>query len=176
MYLYQFQNIVSGRKYYGITVNTKRRTASHRHSAGSKRLKTPFYDAVRKYGWDGFDFKILAEGPNEYVSDLEITLIAGDPDCYNLHLGGHIGFDVSKSKQADEWKQKLRTARAGRKPALGMTHSGETKKLCGLHSISRWDKHGRYPEEVLKYGFTEANKKFGISKTHYYRLRKSAQE
>lgn len=174
MYLYVFQNKVSGNKYYGITSQIKRRLACHKHAAVTK--KTPFYDAVRKYGWEGFEFTILDEGTEESIAQKEINLIASDPSCYNLHLGGHIGFDVAQSSKASEWKQKLRAARAGRKPALGMTHSDETKKLCGEFGKARWDKYGRYPNDVLDYGFTVANKKFGISKTHYYRLRKAAQE
>lgn len=172
--LYQYQNKVTGRKYYGISLNPEQRKRSHRYSAA--RRKTPFYDAVKRYGWEGFEYSILETGSKEIIASLEIEKIANDPSCYNLHRGGHIGYDVSQSSKVEEWKQKLRTARVGRKPALGMTHSEETKKLCGLHGKARWDKHGRYPNTVLDYGFVEANKKFGISKTHYYRLRKAAQE
>ena len=174
MFLYVFQNKVSGRKYYGITSNIKRRMASHKHA--SKTKKTPFYDAVRKYGWEGFEFTIMEEGTKESIAQKEIDLIANDPDCYNLHLGGHTGFDVRQSPKLEEWKQKLRTARIGRTPTLGMQHTTETKELCGLHGKARWDKYGRYPSEVLDYGFAESNRKFGISRTHYYRLRKAAQE
>lgn len=174
MYLYQYKNTVSGRKYYGIATNIKRRAACHKWSAKTK--KTPFYDAVRKYGWECFEFSVLSEGPKEQIALEEIRLIAEDPGCYNLHLGGHIGYDMSLSPKADEWKLKLQIARAGRKPALGMAHSEETKQLCGQHGKARWDKYGRYPNEVLDYGFAESNRRFGISKTHYYRLRNAAQE
>jgi group I intron endonuclease len=173
MFLYQIRNTVSDRKYYGLATNPKRRLAGHRHSAKSK--KTPLYDAIRSYGWETFVFEILVQGTDDYIAELEIKIIASDPNCYNLHLGGHIGFDVStKSKeQVQEWKAKLSMARANKKPAQGMTHSKETKKICGEHGKMRWDIHGRYPVKVLDYGFAEASKKYGISKTHYYRLRKA---
>ena len=173
MFLYQFKNKTSGRCYYGIAKNPKQRNASHRHAA--KFSKTPFYDAVGKYGWEGFEFTILDEGPDDQIAQKEIELIANDPNCYNLHEGGHIGYDVSQSSKAEEWKKKLCKAREGRQPALGMQHSEETKALCGLHGKARWDKYGRYPNEVLDYGFAESNRKFGISKTHYYRLRNAVQ-
>ena len=173
MFLYQFKNTASSRKYYGITLNIKRRLASHKWSAKTK--KTPFYDAVRKYGWEGFEFSVLSEGTPEAISLEEIRCIAEDSGCYNLHRGGHIGYDMSTNQNADEWILKLQKGRIGGKPALGLKHSEETKLLCGLHGKDRWDKYGRYPEEVLDYGFTESNKKFGISKTQYYRLRKAAQ-
>lgn len=175
MKLYQYKNKVTGNKYYGITENLKRRCATHRHRAKSGD-KTKFYDAVRRYGWDNFELEVLAEGDKESMAAKEIELITNDPDCYNLHKGGHIGFDVrTKGPEAvKEWKAKLKKARKGKKPALGMKHTEETKKLCGQYGKLRWDIYGRYPKEVLDYGFTEANRRYGISKTHYYRLRKAA--
>lgn len=175
MYLYQFKNKISGNCYYGITNNVKHRTGSHRYSVRAGK-KTPFYDAVRAYGWEGFDFSVLAEDTADVIASMEIELIANDDTCYNLHQGGYIGFDVrTKGDEAtEEWKAKMRVSRAGKTPALGMQHTEETKKLCGEYGKLRWDIHGRYPEEVLDYAFAESNKKFGISKTHYYRLRKAA--
>lgn len=175
MYLYQAQNSENGKKYYGITKTFNRRLASHKHAASSGK-KTKFYDAVRKYGWDSFVWTVLEEGDAEYIAQREIELISNDPHCYNLHPGGKQGYDVSKGVKVGEWRARLSAARAGRKPALGMKHTDATKKLCGEYGKMRWDIYGRYPAEVLDYGFTEANKKFGISKTHYYRLKKAATE
>lgn len=171
MYLYQIRNKISGTKYYGITVNPKQRWYSHR----AMRSKTPLYDAMRSYGRDNFVLEVLEEGPDELIALKEIQMIASDPDCYNLHQGGHIGFDVT-TKDATavaEWKAKLREKRKGRTPAKGMQHSAETKKVCGDYSKQRWDLCGRYPTEIVLLSFKEANKKYGISKTHYYRLRHS---
>lgn len=172
MFLYQIRNTVSGTKYYGITVNPKQRWYSHRQLRG----KTPLYDAMRSYGREVFVLEVLDEGPDELIAQKEVDLIASDPDCYNLHLGGHIGFDVSTkdAESVEQWKAKLREKRKGRKPALGMQHSEETKKLCGEYGKLRWDIHGRYPDEVLGCSFIEANKKYGISKTHYYRLKRQS--
>jgi group I intron endonuclease len=175
MILYMWQNKVSNRIYYGITKNSNKRNACHRHTV-KNGTKTPFYDSVRSYGWENFQYTILSIGSDEHIANLEELCIAHDTSCYNLHKGGHIGFDITTSPKVTEWKQKLSNARKGKKPALGMKHSDETKKLCGTYAKARWDKEGRYSKEVLEYGFTEANKKFGISKTHYYRLRKAVME
>lgn len=174
MYLYRIRNLISGTKYYGITNNIKQRWASHRSAAKHKRYKTPLCSAMQSYGIDKFVIEELETGTEEYITQKEIELIASDPDCYNLHRGGHIGFDVTTkdTKSVEEWKAKLRKKRKGRTPSKGMKHSEETKKLCGEYGKLRWDMHGRYPKEVLDYRFIEASKKFGISKTHYYRLRK----
>ena len=175
MYLYQARNTENGKKYYGITKTFNRRLASHKFAANSGK-KSKFYDAVRKYGWENFEWEVLEEGEPEYIAQLEIDLISSDPDCYNLHPGGKQGFDVTtkSDKEVKEWKQKLATARVGKQPALGMSHTEETKKLCGEYGKLRWDIYGRYPAEVLDYSFKEAKEKFGISKTHYYRLKKAA--
>lgn len=83
MYLYQYKNKISGRIYYGITSNIKARQNSHRHLA--KYKKTPFYNAVRKYGWDNFEFAIIAEDIADIIKNLEINYIEKDKNCYNLH-------------------------------------------------------------------------------------------
>lgn len=178
MYLYQIVNKDSGRKYYGITVNTKNRWSSHKYAAKYTRSKTPLYDAMRSYGFDRFILEVLEEGPDELIAQREINLIASDPTCYNLHQGGHIGFDVTTKEPdaVDEWKAKLRVKRKGKTPALGMKHTDETKKLCGEYGKLRWDIHGRYPDDVTSLSFKAAKEKYGISKTHYYRLRRTSNE
>lgn len=173
-YVYCITNTISGTKYYGITSDVKRRWAVHKYCHKRTKYKTPLYDAMRSYGFDVFVVEVIDQGNDEYVCRREVELIASDPMCYNLHSGGRLGFDVRTKDSAAvaSWVEKLSRARKGRKPALGMKHTDETKRICGEYSRQRWDKHGRYPKEVMNYGFTEANKKFGISKTHYYRLKK----
>jgi len=53
-----------------------------------------------------------------------------------------------------------------------MKHTEENKKFFGECGRLRWDKYGRYPAEVTAMSFKEANEKYGISKTHYYRMRR----
>lgn len=176
-FLYQIKNIISNSVYYGITNNLKQRWYGHK-SACRRGIKTPLYDAMRRYGIDVFEMKVLESSEDSaYIADREIELIANTKN-YNLHRGGHIGFDVrTKGPEAViEWTNKMKVKRAGRKPALGMKHTKETKLLCASYGKLRWDIYGRYPKEVLEYSFADANRKFGISKTHYYRLRKAAAE
>lgn len=175
-YLYKITNKISGTVYFGITNNMRQRWYVHKHCYRSG-YKTPLYDAMRSYGIDNFLIEVIEEAEDkEYIANREIEMIANTPKTYNLHRGGHIGFDIRTKgeSEAAEWIAKLTKARQGKKPALGMKHSEENKKLFGEYGKLRWDIYGRYPKEVLDYGFAEANKKFGISKTHYYRLRKAA--
>ncbi len=182
MIVYKAINTKTGNNYYGITKNFRRRKASHKDRSreinkNKKGCKTPFYDSIRSYGWDSFIWEIIFDGSEEEAAALEIELIRNDESCYNLHEGGHIGFNVTTKpeKEVEEWKSKLSIARKGKKPALGMQHSKENKELFSEISRAYWDSVETYSsEEVLKYNHKEAKEKFGISTTHYYRLRKRA--
>lgn len=167
--------------YIGITKQPLvRRFSAHRCSAKAG-IKSPVYDAMRKYG--DFEIQLVEEFNSEVdcanaeIEHIEHAKQRGD-SIYNLHRGGHIDFDVTtkSSDQVEAWKGKLSKARQGRTPALGMKHTEETKKLCGEYGKLRWDIHGRYPQEVLELGFAEAHRIYGISKTHYYRMRRACNE
>lgn len=174
MYLYKITNIISGSIYIGVTKTTiKQRFSSHK-CASKRGNPGKLYDAMRSYGIDKFEIEMLYQYKTEEAMLLaELQLItyiklAGIKN-YNLKAGGSKIFGVN-DKPA--WQQKLKEKRKDRKPALGMKHSDENKKLFSSYGTHRWDLYGRYPKEVLDYGFTESNKRYGISKTHYYRLRK----
>jgi hypothetical protein len=83
-------------------------------------------------------------------------------------LDKHLKRAIQDIKAAPDLKEK----RKGRKPALGMKHTEDNKKKFGEFGKMRWDIYGRYPDDVINYSFNEAKEKYGISKTHYYRLRK----
>lgn len=183
-YLYKIVNNISGTIYYGITNNIASRMATHKHNAlKSKRfLKYPLYCAIRSYGWDAFSVHCVGTFDDlSSVQQAEVAIIAKCKEdgvkMYNLHPGGTGGFSIlTKSpEEIVSWKEKRKATMAGRdfKPALGMKHTDENKKLFSAFGKLRWDIYGRYPaEEVLLLSFIDANKKYGISKTHYYRLKK----
>ena len=82
----------------------------------------------------------------------------------------------AKGTQAhSEWKTKIREARKGRTPALGMKHTEENKKLFKQVSLDYWSTQNTYDKnakEILQLSHKEAKEQFGISTTHYYRLKK----
>ena len=179
-YLYKFTNLINGKIYYGMTNDVRQRFATHKSSAKSKETSNPFHNALRKYGIDNFKFEVLEEFEDKDTcckAEIDVINLAKENNVviYNLHPGGLGGFSIfTKTEEEIElWREKQRIARQGKKPALGMKHSEENKKLFGEFGKLRWDIYGRYPaEEILEYSFKDANEKYGISKTHYYRLRK----
>jgi group I intron endonuclease len=172
MYLYEIRNSVTGSIYVGITRGSlAKRWREHKFCA-RKGIKTPLYDSIRTKGVENFSIHEVMKFDNEMdMLQAEKDLISFHRlhgKCYNLLDGGEAYFAI---KDWDAHKAKLRAARVGRKPALGMIHSDENKRLFSESGKKRWDMHGRYPDDVINYSFKDANVKFGISKTHFYRLK-----
>ena len=177
--LYKITSTATHKVYYGITNGElSRRWAAHKHS--SKSSPAALYNAIRKYGIETFTINLVWEFDSRddcgFAEQEMIRTSKGNN--YNMHRGGSTGFSM-RDKSEDEylqWKESLSKSRQGSKPALGMKHTKENKKLFGEYGKLRWDIHGRYPDDVLNYSFAEAHRKYGISKTHYYRLRKQSNE
>jgi len=169
-YVYKIINSVNDKVYYGITNNLRLRWNAHKCAYFT--TNRPLYAAMRKYGIEQFLMVILCVCPDrEYAGYLETRLISFDDDTYNLAPGGEGGWFITDK---EDWIEKLKKARVGRKPALGMSHTEENKKLFSKVSRDYWaDKDTYNPESVASLSFKDAHSKFGISKTHYYRLRRS---
>jgi group I intron endonuclease len=175
MILYEIRNTINDKVYVGITrTSLNMRYRGHKYS--SKSEMTPLYCAIRKYGIDKFKMepigfyentKDLEEAEYNKIAEYRLQGI----ELYNTLDGGASYFPI---KDLDEWKTKLSIARQGRTPALGMKHSENNKKLFSICGKARWDKYGRYPNDVINLSFKEATEKYGISRTHYYRLKKLA--
>lgn len=95
----------NGKVYIGITMNSLER----RWQGGSGyRKHMYFYRAIKKYGWDNIEHKILFENlTKEQAEQKEIELIAQyksnkNEYGYNIANGGN-----SKGKTAEETKQKI---------------------------------------------------------------------
>lgn len=160
--------------YIGITgCSLRERLAGHKYSAKTSRKR--LYCAMRRYK----DFCIVlvksfssreacCEAEKEHIADAKGKGLK----VYNHTSGGEVGFRVEMVDK-ESWRAKLAVARKGRTPALGMKHTEENKILFSKFGKRRWDIHGRYPKDVTQHSFSEAKKLFGISKTHYYRLKRA---
>lgn len=161
--------------YIGMTkCPLQTRLTQHKSRANTSSL-LKVYTHMRKYGVDTYSI-VLVDTFEEYgaccqaeIDAIYEALNRGDK-LLNLSQGGEGGFFV---QDIEAWKAKLSLARQGAKPALGMKHSKENKKLFKEVSNKYWETQDTYNiEEVMKYSFKEANEKLGISKTHYYRLKR----
>ena len=162
------------------SVSLKARFSGHRTRLNSSKYEPAvggLYEAMSTLGVEYFSINLLVLCDTaEYAGMIETGLIEADEGCYNIFAGGGTGHGMTPSNQNyEEWKHNLKSGRVGKKPALGMKHTPENKKLFSEVSRKYWDTQSLYDmEEVIKYSFKEANKLFGISRTHYYRLKRGS--
>jgi|694.fasta_scaffold00065_44 group I intron endonuclease len=130
--IYKFKCIINDKIYIGKSINIRDRINSHRYtlSETNKRKKGYFESAIKKYGWDSFEFEIL-----EIVEDFDKHKDNDDllkREAYYIKLfdstDPNKGYNLCKYSSdrtgvpcSEESKEKLRQANLGKK------HSEETK-------------------------------------------------
>jgi hypothetical protein len=106
--IYKATNKINSKCYIGQTIQKfNNRKAQHKCYAKDKDRKYAFYCAIRKYGWDSFDWEIIYEGncSDSYLDEMEkfyIWLFDSFKNGYNNEEGGKTNYSVS-----EETKQKI---------------------------------------------------------------------
>ena len=163
MIVYRAKNKINNKSYIGITT----KTLEHRkitHQKAAKYSNRKFYTALNKYGFDNFEWSVLAEGSD--ITDLEnkeqyyIEKYNSFNDGYNLTSGGE-----SLKEYSEESKELMRDARvdwhkSNRNGFKGKTHTEEVRKRIS---------------EKLK-GRVSPNKDKELSETHRENLSKAQKE
>lgn len=112
-YVYCYKNLINGKVYIGKTNNFSRRKNRHRRNAFIGKLTLPFYNALRKYSEDGFEFSILDQFEQEdIIFDLEKFYINALKSTdrqygYNITVGGE-GAAGTKHNDNQKRSNKLR--------------------------------------------------------------------
>lgn len=97
--IYKATNKINGKIYIGQTVRSfiERQTAHKRESFNKlhSSYNYPFHRAIRKYGFDNFEWEIIEKCPRELLNEKEIHYISvfksyapKNPNGYNLTIGG----------------------------------------------------------------------------------------
>ena len=110
--IYLAENTVNGKRYVGQTIR-KFEERQAQHKKDSERLDFKFYRAIRKYGWDNFNWAVIVEGVEsvESLNSLEqywIKELDTFKNGYNSTTGGE-GYIVSA-----ETKKKISESMKGR--------------------------------------------------------------
>jgi group I intron endonuclease len=157
--LYQYTNRLNGKCYIGVTNDTSRRFAEHARGKSNARA---FNAAVKKYGTEVFDYKVLAvfddasiAAYHEQAAILKFGTLS--PDGYNLRAGApftqyngsmaaesraKIGLANSQRIITPESRAKIGIAHKGNRHLLGHIHSAETRaKMVAAHKGSRGYTH-----------------------------------
>lgn len=94
--IYSYINQINNKQYIGQTVNPNQRKSAHKSDAfneKSSEYNSPLHRAFRKYGYENFDYEILAQTDDidalnlleEFFIDKFNTRI---PNGYNIEIGG----------------------------------------------------------------------------------------
>lgn len=129
-YCVYYHKSPSGKMYIGQTNDYKRRCSSHKNTTNKTTL---FSKAVKKYGWDNFEHKIIADNLSiEESNELEEFLIEEcntlTPNGYNIRTGG------ANYVFSDSHKQMLSITR--KQYAQQLTEL-ERKQKYGAHNKGR---------------------------------------
>lgn len=121
--IYKVTNTHNSKVYIGFSKNFEYRKYRHKHFAFSKKKINCFYTALRKYGWECFNWQIIYQSKDKLhcLNEMENYFIneyrsfVGFTDChgYNMTLGGDgtVGHHLPKSK---EHKEKISKALSGK--------------------------------------------------------------
>lgn len=155
-FIYKYENKLNHKVYIGQTTDLVNRKASHRYK--STFVQSKFYNAVRKYGWDSFDFDVIAQVEEEslekvcdILDSLEIKFISeydSFNNGYNSTTGGHCyrGKEVSEEYReycrnrtySEETRAKMSQA------ARNKIVSDETREKLSAHAKER--NFGKYAD------------------------------
>lgn len=114
--IYSYKNLINGKQYIGQTINPKQRYIQHKSSAfneNDKEYNSLLHQAFRKYGYENFEYTVLAESNDiDILNELEIMFIkkydSKAPNGYNIEDGGR----NCKKPQTEAQKRKLMEAHA----------------------------------------------------------------
>jgi group I intron endonuclease len=130
-YCYKATNIINGKVYIGFATDPHARWRNHKRDA-EKGRGYAFHAAIRKHGWDAFQFEVICCGKDKrtMLEEVEPALIEQyqssiDKNGYNIFRHSFGTYEFSKKT-----RKKISDATAGNKnPFFGKRHSEETRRL-----------------------------------------------
>lgn len=165
--VYKHTNKINGKVYIGITCQRPKRR--WQNGIGYKPKKdenghekpSRFWNAIQKYGWDGFDHLVLVRGLTEDEAKwLEIQLIAAYDSTnrekgYNVSKGGDTVSEETRRKLSEANKGKTHSEETKKK--LSESHKGKTLSEETKQKLSEINK-GKIFSEETRQKLSEANK------------------
>lgn len=140
--IYKYTNKINGKVYIGQTINPKIRKSQHKNS----KADDYFHRAIRKYGWEAFDYEVLYEFDlptnllRSTLNMMEIRLIDELKPEYNITLGGGgtSGYQAPINVIKKSTEVNLKNTRR-----VGCKATEETKKLLSKKLKGKPLQHNR---------------------------------
>lgn len=128
--IYAIVHIVSGKRYYGSSVNMDGRKRQHWSDLRLRRHKNPHLQAAwNKYGDNAFEFRVIERLPKEQLEASEQRYLDGNENGYNI---GKFAYAPARGrKKTAETIAKMSAARKGKKL------SAEHKAILSLRGRGR---------------------------------------
>lgn len=179
-YIYQFFYKDNGKRYIGQSTSLK--TRKLRHSSSAKRgEKGKFYNAIRKYGIENFEFSVIEVIKADTEQELQIILDEKEKYWINYHnsfkkgynatIGGKgTGFGKANpmfgKSHSDKAKQKISIANKGKRVGKdnpnwgGKAHTEETKlKISNANKGNPAHNKGKPMSEAQKEKISKTKQK-----------------
>ena len=133
--------------YIGQTTNERRRIDDHKNN--NKKYNDHFHNAIRKYGWNAFEYKVLFRIYCSNYQDLKNTLDSKEivaikyfnstdrSKGYNIKTGGSRGKPSRES--IEKRRQRVKGKFVGEKnPFYGKHHTEESKRKMSASKVGRF--------------------------------------
>jgi group I intron endonuclease len=146
--IYKATNTINNESYIGFDSNWPHRYHKHKSLSKSNKLNYHFYNALRKYGFDSFEWSILYQSKDrDHCKDVMENYFITEYDTfnngYNSTKGGEGTFNHVKTPEGIE---RIRQANMGKTPwnkglKLGPLSEEQKKKVSdSLKGKSAWNK------------------------------------
>lgn len=130
--IYKSVNTINGKVYIGFDSNWPNRLAIHK--SNSKKVNYKFYRAIRKYGWDSFEWSVLYQSTDRQhtLKEMENHFICeydSFKNGYNSTLGGEGVFGLYRIQSEEEKIKRIKSIKNTYKnnPELGLKVSARFK-------------------------------------------------
>lgn len=116
----------------------------YRWNRGKNYKECPyFYNAIEKYGWDGFEHRIIASNLTKNEADNFEKLLIQNLNTMNPSIGYNLRAGGANGAFSEESKKKMSESRMGQRtgenhPMYGKHHSESTRNKIGKNSLDMW--------------------------------------
>lgn len=187
---YTITNRINKKWYAGQSVDIEARWKGHIRNA-AKGSSGHLYSAIRKYGVDNFEFRIVEECPRnkDDLNKCEQKLLDMRPDYNESFIAGAIEmtlevikkiiFKNTGRKRSQEAKDRMSRSQLGNTNMLGKHHTEETKKKNSQSHLGKpswWKGRKNTPEETVSQSLRQTGKSWSDKRRAAYEQNGTSEE